>query len=200
MSKVTTYGAFGRVAIGYSCPWVAKYTKGEGVYTNSDGRRLARGVSVSISPDTSDDNNFYADNQVAESDAGTFTGGTLTVTPDGLHPAAERYIQGLPEPDTDGITHDGDSAIAPDLSYGHVTKYRCNNQDIYRPEVLCKVKFHKIEAEYETQGEEVNWQTQELTASIMRSDNANHDWRLFGEDWTTEAEAEAQLKSMLNVA
>ena len=71
MSKVTTYGAFGRVAIGYSCPWVAKYSKGVDTYTNSDGRRLARGVGASISPDTADDNNFYADNQVAESDAGT---------------------------------------------------------------------------------------------------------------------------------
>ena len=27
----------------------------------------------------------------------------------------------------------------------------------------------------------------------MRSDNTNHDWKLLGDDWTTEAEAEAQL-------
>lgn len=198
--KVTSYGAFGRVAIGYSCPWVAKYIKGDGVYTNEDARRLARGVSVKISPDTSDDNKFYADNQVAESDAGTFTGGTLTVTPDGLHPEAERYIYGIPEPDADGITHEGDSAIAPDLSYGHITKYRCSGVDMYRPEVLCKIKFHKMEKDVETQGEEIDWQTNEMSATIMRSDNANHDWRLLGEDWTTEAEAEQQLKSMIGAS
>lgn len=197
MPKITTYGATGRVAIGYSYPTVAKYTKTATGYDNSDARRLARGVSANIVPDSSDNNGFYADNQLAETDAGTFTGGELTLTVDGLHPEAARYIQGLPVADTEGWIHEGDSAQAPDVSYGHVTKYRCDGKDFYTPEIVCKVKFNKIEIERETQEEEIDWQTQELTAKIMRSDNENHDWKLLGSDWDTEAEALAQLDAAL---
>lgn len=197
MPKITTFGARGRVAIGYSYPTVAKYTETATGYTNSDARRLARGVAASISPDRSDNNGFYADNQLAESDAGTFTGGTLTLTVDGLHTEAARYIQGFPEADTDGWIHEGDNAIAPDVSYGHVTKYRSNGKDFYTPEIICKVKFDTISSERATQEDEIDWQTQELTAQIMRSNNENHDWRMIGNDWDTEAEALAQLDAAL---
>lgn len=197
--KITSFGAYGRVAIGYSCPWVAKYTKTANDYTNSDARRLARGVSASVSPDTSDDNKFFADNQVAESEAGTFTGGELSLTVDGLHQEAARYIWGLPDKDTDGWTHYGDNAEVPDVSYGHVTKYRSNGKDFYTPEIICKVKFNVPEDERATQEDEIDWQTQDLTGVIMRSDNEAHDWKLIGDDWDTEAEAEAQLKEKLGV-
>ena len=80
--------AAGRVCTGFSLPYVAKYAASGGTITYSDGQKLARGVSVSIEPESSDDNNFYADNILAESAGTTFTGGDLNLTVDGLLAAA----------------------------------------------------------------------------------------------------------------
>ena len=58
--------AAGKVCTGFSKPYVAKYSNAGGVVSYSGCMQLARGVSVSLSLDTTDDNNFYADNIVAE--------------------------------------------------------------------------------------------------------------------------------------
>ena len=76
--------AAGKVITGFSSPYVAKYSASGGTVTYSDGMRLARGVSVSINPEVGDANPFYADNVEAETVPGTFTGGTATLTVDGL--------------------------------------------------------------------------------------------------------------------
>ena len=65
--------AAGKVCTGFSKPYVAKYSNAGGVVSYSGCMQLARGVSVSLSLDTTDDNNFYADNIVAETAAAVFT-------------------------------------------------------------------------------------------------------------------------------
>ena len=67
--------AAGKVCTGFSKPYVAKYSNAGGVVSYSGCMQLARGVSVSLSLDTTDDNNFYADNIVAETAAAVFTSG-----------------------------------------------------------------------------------------------------------------------------
>lgn len=94
--------AAGKVCTGFSKPYVALYSHDGTTITYTSGRVLARGVDVSIEPETSDDNAFYADNVQAENDAGTFTGGTLNLTVDGLLQEAEKLIMGLPTPDAKG--------------------------------------------------------------------------------------------------
>ena len=101
--------ADGRVITGFSKPYVAKYTANGSTVTYSDGMIFARGVSVSLAPESADDNNFYADNVVAESAGGVFTGGTATLTVDGLNPAARALAMGLAEADAEGWIEDGDS-------------------------------------------------------------------------------------------
>lgn len=76
--------AAGKVCTGFSKPIVAKYTKGTSGITYSDGQLLGRGVSISASADQADDNNFYADNIIAETESGVFTSGELSLTIDGL--------------------------------------------------------------------------------------------------------------------
>ena len=51
-----------------------------------------------------------------------------------------------------------------------------------------------------TQEDTIDWQTQELTANLMRDDTSNHDWKLVAADQSTEAEAEAVLKALLGGA
>ncbi len=94
--------AAGKVCPGFSKPYVALYSASGTTLTYTSGQKLARGVDVSIEPESSDDNKFYADNVEAETDAGTFSGGTLSLTVDGLLQAAESLIMGLPAADSDG--------------------------------------------------------------------------------------------------
>lgn len=190
--------AEGKVCTGFSKPYVAVYGANAGVISYTKGQRLARGVSVSIAPNSSD-NDFYADNQIAESDSGAFTGGTLTLTIDGLFIAAERLIMGLPEAGTDDFTAYGDNQKAPDMGVGYIARYMSGGVTTYTPIVLVKVKFDQPGSEAATQEEEIDWQTQELTGTIMRGEDSNHNWKFVGKDYTDEASAEEALKTKLGI-
>ena len=102
----------GRVCTGFSKPWVAVYGNVGTVVTYSSAQQLARGVSVNLQPESSEDNNFYADNVVAESGAGEFVGGTVELEVDGLFRDTEDLIYGAPAA-VDGWVADGDASNAP---------------------------------------------------------------------------------------
>lgn len=78
--------AAGKVITGFSKPYVAVYSASGGTVTYSKGRELARGVGVSTDYEVGDSNPFYANNVEAENVPGVFTGGTATLTVDGLLP------------------------------------------------------------------------------------------------------------------
>ena len=117
----------GRVVTGYSKPKIADYACTAGVISYSNGMTLARGVSVEISVDEGDSNNFYADNQLAESDSGAFTSGTATLTVDGLKANAEKSIQGLPTADDDGFLNYNDDRR--DIGHNAIRLIACNVAD-----------------------------------------------------------------------
>lgn len=200
--------ANGRICTGFSHPVVAKYNNAGGTVTYTGGIVLARGVSVSLSVNPAEDNNFYADNALAESDTDTFKDGTAKLTVDGMHPEAEKVVYGLPEPEevTYGeskkvkVTKSGKAAEAPYLGIGVVVRYQSDNVDIFVPVILTKAKFKPHGLEAKTQEAQKDWQTQELEAVLHRDDTATHDWRWICEDQTTEADAIAVLHGLLNVA
>ena len=194
-----TFTKAGKVATGFSFPYVAKYAANEGVITFSNAMELARGVSVNVSPTTSDANKFYANNQEAESGPNRFTGGTATLTVDGLLVAAERFVMGLPAAGEDGWTAYGDSAQTPYVAIGYIARFMSGGQESFTPTILVKTKFQQINSEYATQEEEIDWQTQELTADLFRGDDLNHSWKYLGADYATEAEALAALRTKLGV-
>lgn len=192
--------AAGKVCTGFSKPYVARYSANAGIINFTGGRRLARGVNVSLEPEASNDNNFYADNQTAESASGVFTRGTVTLTVDGLFMDAERFIQGLPAAGSDGWVGYGDSKETPDIAVGYIARYMSGGVTTYVPTVLPKTKFGLFNQSAATQQEEIDWQTQELTANVMRADNANHDWKFVAEtEFATEEEAERALQTKLGI-
>lgn len=195
-----TQGAAGKVATGFSFPWVARYSESEGEITFTDAMELARGVDVSIDVDEASDNDFWANNQMAESAPGKFTGGTANLTVDGLLMPARRLIQGLPATAEDGWTSVGDTAQAPYVAIGYIVRFMSGNVESWTPTILVKTKFNPFAdaAATEDQGE-IDWQTQALTAKIFRGDNATHDWCWIGSDFATEAEALAAMKTKLGV-
>lgn len=191
--------ANGRVRTGFSKPYVALYSATENTVTYSSGMILARGVEVNVEAETSDDNNFYADNIIAESASGVFTGGTVTLTVDGLKDAAAKLILGLPTAGTDGWFDYGDSMQIPYVGIGFVVRYMEDGVTSYVPVVLTKAMFSTPSEAATTQGEEIDWQTQELTAEIFRDDTANHTWKMVNAGQTTEAAAEALIKTLFGI-
>ncbi len=196
--------ANGRVITGYSLPKVALYSAGGGTPTYTSYMALARGVSVSMDLDTSDNQDFYADNMLAESAGGLFTGGTLTLTIDGLKDTARKLIMGLPTAGT--VTVDGESVNVydyddrmsiPYVGVGFVVRVMENGVTSYVPYVLTKVIFDVEGLDAETQGEDISFQTTELSASITRDDSTNHRWMRLGEAQDTEAGAEAVIAAIL---
>lgn len=192
--------ANGQVTTGFSKPYVATYSNSGTTVTYSDGQILARGVSVSLEVESSDDNNFYVDNLTGETSAGTFTGGTVTLTVDGMLPAAEKILLGLPDADDDGFINYGASQSIPYVGVGFIVRVQSGGVVSYIPVILPKVVFSTPSLEANTQEEEIDWQTQELEGTIMRDDTANTNWMRKGTACSTEAEAEAIIQTVLGVS
>lgn len=186
--------AAGKVCTGFSLPYVALYNNG--AYTG--GMKLARGVDVTVSPEASDDNKFYADNHEAENASGTMNGGTVDLTVDGLLTAAEKLIMGLPAAVSDWTAYDDDQQI-PYVGIGYIARYMSDGVTTYVPTVIVKAKFAQIESSAATQEEDIDWQTQSLSATMYRGDDAKHAWKYVGADQETEAAAEALLKTKLGI-
>ena len=199
--------ANGKVCTGFSMPFVALYAASNGVVTYSGGIPLARGVDVSLSVEGGGDNDFYADNVKAESDNQSFSSGTLSLTVDGLKETARKLISGVV---TKRSTGDGDATtswdvyddatVVPYVGVGFVARYMEDGVTTYVPVIVKKVKFNPEGLEAATQEDTISFQTQSLEADIMRDDTATHEWKMIGEDKTTEAEAVAAYKEVLTPA
>lgn len=196
--------AAGKVCTGYSSPFVAKYAAAAGqggtvTVTYSNGMELARGVGIDLQITTTDGVVFYANNGAAESANGKFQNGTANVTVDGLFMTAERLIMGLPTAATDGFTDYGDDQETPYVGLGVVGRFMSDGVESWTPFILPKIKFNIPNRQMNTAEETVNFQTQELTAQILRDDTENHKWLRVGGDETSEAAAIAKIKTFLSI-
>ena len=144
---------------------------------------------------------------MAETAAAVFTSGTATLTVDGLRAEAEKFVLGLPEAtktevggNSVDVSHYGDAMEIPYVGIGFVVRYQSGGVVSYAPVVLTKARFQQPGLDASTQEDTIDWQTQELTAQLMRDDTTNHDWKLVGADQTTEEAAEAVLQALLGGA
>lgn len=189
-------------------PWVALYAESSGTVSYSGGIPLARGVDVTISIESDSDNNFYADNVLAESDRQSFSSGTLTLTVDGLKDAARKLISGVTTTESVTVTTGttvsfdvyDDLATVPYVGVGFVVRYMEDGVTSYVPVIIKKVKFNDPEITAATQTESIDWQTQSLEGTIMRDDTANHAWRMIGAEQTSETAAYNAIKAVLSAA
>lgn len=196
--------ANGQVVTGFSKPKVALYSA-NGTTTSYTGlMALARGVDVSMDIETEDDNDFYADNVLAESAGSVFSSGTLTLTVDGLKDEARQLIMGLPAATavTVGTTSVNvydydDRQVKPYVGVGFIVRVMEDGVTGFIPYVLPKTIFSDVGLDAATQEESIDFQTTELEATIMRDDSDYHKWQRVGEKQTTEALAESVLSALL---
>lgn len=199
--------AAGKVCTGFSLPYVALYGAEGGTVTYSSGQKLARGVDVTVSPEAADDNVFYADNIAAETIGGTFNGGEVTLNVDGLLVAAERLIMGLPTASTltvgtasVSVYEYGDAQEIPYVGIAFIARYMSDGVTTYVPYLLTKARFNTFETAAATQEDGIDWQTQSLTAVLMRDDTSAHNWKKLAEDQASEAAAEAVIKAWFSIS
>lgn len=193
--------------IGLSKPYYAIYNNVEGVVSYSAGGVLGKATEVNLEIESSEDNNLYADNGVAETDR-SFSGGTLTLSTDDLSQEISKAILGVKEvaiADISGVTDEGvkeliydDDQKQPYLGIGFIIKKKKNGAMLWRGVVLAKTMFAIPADAATTQGETIEWQTPELSATIMRDDGEKHIWKKEA-TFTTEAQADAYIRNRLNI-
>ena len=194
--------------IGLSKPYYAVYSAAENVVTYANGAVMGKATEANIEINTSDNNNLYGDNAIAETDR-QFTSGTLTLSTTDLSQEVSKAILGLKEETLDSITgvtdedvseliYDDTQAI-PYLGVGFIVKKVVNGVTMWRGLVLTKVMFSIPSDAATTQGETITWQVPSLTATIMRDDSVTRMWKREA-TFTTEAQAEAYIKDRLSIS
>lgn len=190
--------------IGLSKPYYAIYSNTGSSVTYTGCAVLAKAVELSIELEGGDSNILYADNGAAES-AKQFSGGTLTITTDDLMPEETAAILGLTLQSitNENITTEtpqelifGEAQEIPYVGFGAVIKKQKDNAVKFMGIVFPKVQFANPGINAVTQGETIEWQTPELTATIMRDDTTAHNWCRYSL-LDTEADAEAYIQQLL---
>lgn len=193
--------------IGLSKPYYAIYSNTGTTVTYSKGGVIGKYTEFSLELEDGDNNILYADNGPAESD-NSFAGGTATVTTDDL--IAERMLailglkkEAITEPalstkDAYWLVFDDDQDT-PYIGLGGIIKKKINNATKYQAFILTKIQFTNPGLEAVTQGETIEWQTQELSATIMRSDEAKARWFMMSNELDSEEDAEKIIKAHLNI-
>ena len=195
-------------SIGLSKPFVAAYAESDGAVTYSSGGTIGKLISLKMDLDGGDTNILYADNGAAES-AASFGGGTLTIGTDDISAEAMSKILGLTKEtitEVTGVTTEGagwykfgDSQTVPYVGFAGVVKKMVSGSTKYVVLLYPKVQFQNFNDAVNTQGETIEWQTPELTATLMRDDTADHNWRWMSTPLATEAEAVALIKNVFTI-
>lgn len=194
--------------IGLSKPYYAIYNNDGGTVRYADGGVIGKYTEFTLELEGGDANVLYADNGPAESDQ-QFAGGTATVTTAeleadvmlpllGLKSEAITTV-GLTTVDAKWVVFDDDQTI-PYIAIGGIIKKKINNATKWVAFIVTKAQFSNPGIAAVTQGETVEWQTQSLTATVMRDDTAKHRWFMMSSALDSEADAEAVIKAYLNIA
>lgn len=193
--------------IGLSKPYYGIYSATGNAVSYANGAVMGKATEANIEIDTTEDNNLYADNAIAETDR-SFAGGTLTLSTDDLSQEVAKAILGLTETAITGIEGVTDTSVkelvyddtqtTPYLGVGFIVKKKVGGAYKWRAVVLSKVMFSVPADAATTQDESIEWQVPELSATIMRDDSATHVWKREA-TFTTEAQAEAYIKARLNI-
>lgn len=193
--------------IGVSKPYYAIYSATGTTVKYTAGGVMGKATEVNVEIESTDSNNLYGDNGIVETDR-QFSGGTITVKPDDLSQEVSKAILGLKEQEVDSIDGVTDESVqeliydddqnTPYLGVGFIVKKKVGGVLKWRAVVLTKVMFSIPADAATTQGENIEWQVPELSATITRDDSEKHMWKREA-TFTTEAQAEAYLKNRLGI-
>lgn len=188
--------------IGLAKPYYAKYAESQGVVSYSSGGSLGKAVEANIELDDIDPVKLYADNAVAES-VSQFSSGTLTLTLDELSITVAGAILGLTptavtSPAAGNVLEFSSAVVAPYVGIGLIVDKVTASTKSYMAVILNKAQFQVPAGDYVTQGETIEFQTPELTATLMKDDTNDGVWQVWAE-FSTFAAAENYIKTKLSI-
>lgn len=194
--------------IGLSKPYYATYHwSGSGNPTYTGGGKLGKATQLELTLTDSEGNVLYGDNGPAESD-NQFAGGNLSVSTTDLLPApmlgvlglkAERIqAEGMTTQNAQWIVYDDDQVV-PYVGFGGIIKKQIDNVVKWVALVFLKIQYRNPGVTAVTQGENIEWQTSTLQATVLRSDESKHRWQMMSTPLDTEEDAEAAVKSILGI-
>ena len=89
-------------------------------------------------------------------------------------------------------TSDDDQNV-PYLGFAIIEEHQVDGATVYLPIIFAKVRFNIPAGAATTRGSSIEWQTSQVTAQVMRSDQVdelyNHPWRFCPEEMCTTEEA-----------
>jgi hypothetical protein len=195
---------------GLSIPVFGKYNEmpdGNVVYTH--GMINPHAVSYAISPESSDANPLYGDNQIIENDKQVFSSATLSLETDDLVQEVSEFILGAKvvkrtyglDKTVSSLVFD-DEQDSPALGFGIIEEHQNDDKTTYKAVILKKTIFNLPEDTATTRGQSIEWQTKTIEGSVQRSaevnEFGNHPWKETA-DFAKESEAVEFLKYMLGV-
>lgn len=196
---------------GLSIPVFGRYNYNPttGKVTYSGGMINPHAIEYTLTPESTDNNPLYGDNQIIENDTPRFNGATLSLGIDDLVQEVAEFILGVKivqmsyGPDkTVKVTVYDDEQTPPFLGQGIIEEHQIDDVNRYKAVIMNKVQFNNPEATATTRGESIEWQTKTIEGNVSRSDetseNGVHPWKT-GAWFDSEAEALAYLKYMLGV-
>lgn len=177
MAGIGMYGVF-----------YAKCVITNGVVTGYTGgtKTMGKAISATFEPNTPDDNPLYANNAEAENDSSGASGGSLDLTLDRLKLDAAADMYGLEVVETT-VTVGGEQVTGRGLRYTGreqsaplgVAFIRMNQEDgIRNHEVVLyrRGTFSMPSSNAQTMGDSIEWQTPEISASIMGAEDGESSY------------------------
>lgn len=189
------------------------YDEAKDEVTYGSGAVTARMSEYKLDVEVEEDNNCYLDNQIAETAPGRMKSATLTVNTGEFTTemskillAAKEITETVGSKEVKGIAYDDDMR-SPAVGSGLIEEHIFHGKYFYRAFLFPKTTYQIPAGAATTRGESIDWQTQELTATIMRSDEKetkgtpalHHPWQKYW-DCETESQAMDLLKQVLNVS
>lgn len=135
-------------------------------------------AEYSIQINQTEDNPLYLDNGIAENDAGTFQNATITIQTGDLTQENSKLILGVnvkkavqyKKGKTVDETIFDDNRKTQILGTGLIELHQIDNVDHYKAIWFPKVMYSIPNDAAVTRGAQIDWQTKELSGSVMRSD------------------------------
>lgn len=195
------------VTTGFSRVHVAKYSESAGVVTYSGVRELARARSMDTDISTTENNDFYANNLLAEQEPAAFASGTANITVDGLDAEEEAFILGIEtvkkiigDQEVELIPY-GSKMNPPYMGIGAVKRQQMKGVVSYRAVIFTKARLAIPSEAAKTQEESISWQDQKLTATLMADDSDEHNWKYIPKtNFTSEDAAVSFVRAFLGGA
>lgn len=162
-----------------------------GALTYAGATKLAKAISATFEPTVSDAT-LYADDSIAERDAGV-TGGTLTLGIDRYDTTTAAALLGHTVAEGGELVSNVND-VAPYVGLGRVVTLLQDGAYKYRAVFFPKVKFQEPSSDNATKGETVEFSTYEIQGTVVPP--VDGDWRK-EQTFDSEAAAVAYLTGLM---